>query len=85
MRYRKRLNANIRAELARRDLLQVDVARTLGMSQKNVSARFTGKTEWKFVELLALSQQWELPLATLIDGTEDGPFEANGDLKAVTA
>ena len=79
MRYRKRLNANIRAEVARRDLLQVDVAQALNMSQKNISARFTGKTEWKFVELLALSQHLDIDLSAFLDGTEDQPFESSED------
>lgn len=85
MRYMKQVRANILAEMGRRELRQADVAEILGQSQKNVSRRLHGAVDWKLGELLMLSVTWSIPIATLLAGTEEDPFEPNGDPKAVDA
>lgn len=77
MRYKKRVRANIMAEMGRRELRQADVARLLDTSQKNVSRRLHGEVDWKLGELLRLSQAWEIELATLLDGAEAEPFASS--------
>ncbi|SMY13276.1 helix-turn-helix domain-containing protein [Brevibacterium jeotgali] len=77
MGYKKRVRANIMAEMGRRELRQADVARLLDTSQKNVSRRLHGEVDWKLGELLRLSQAWEIELATLLDGAEAEPFPSN--------
>lgn len=77
MGYKKRVRANIMAEMGRRELRQADVARLLDTSQKNVSRRLHGEVDWKLGELLRLSQAWEIELATLLDGTEAEPFPSS--------
>lgn len=83
MRYMKQVRANILAEMGRRELRQADVAEILGQSQKNVSRRLHGIVDWKLGELLRLSVAWSIPISTLLAGTEEDPFELNGDPKAV--
>jgi len=77
MRYKKRVRANIMAEMGRRELRQADVARLLDTSQKNVSRRLHGEVDWKLGELLRLCQAWEIELATLLDGAEAEPFASS--------
>lgn len=77
MGYKKRVRANIMAEMGRRELRQADVARLLDTSQKNVSRRLHGEVDWKLGELLRLSQAWEIELATLLDGAEAEPFPSS--------
>ncbi|WP_101574880.1 helix-turn-helix domain-containing protein [Brevibacterium sp. 239c] len=85
MRYSKQVRANVMAEMGRRELRQMDVAEILKISQNNVSRRLHGAVDWKLGELLRLAQVWEIPLATLLNGTEDDPFAPNGEAKAVEA
>lgn len=85
MRYSKQVRANVLAEMGRRELRQSDVALVLGTSQKNVSRRLHGDVDWKLGELLRLAEAWELPLATVLAGADDRPFEPNGDPRVVAA
>lgn len=85
MKYRKQLSANIRAEMARHDQNQADIARLLGVTQPQVSKRLHGHQEWRFGELLKLAATWDIDLSTLTQGTEDRPFDENGPVKEVAA
>lgn len=83
MRYTKLLRANILAEMGRRELRQADVAEILSTSQRSVSKRMTGDTDWRVGDVLHLAQAWDIPVATLLAGIEDDPFAPNGGSKAV--
>lgn len=79
--------ANIRAEMGRRNLNQKDVAPLLGPSYKqpHISRRLNGRQDWAFGELMKLSQAWEISITALIAGTDENPFEENGEVEAVTS
>lgn len=83
MRYTRVVRANILAEMGRRELRQSDVAAILHTSQRSVSKRMTGETDWRIGDLLQLAQAWSIPIATLLDGVEDDPFAVNGASAAV--
>ncbi|MGO0603283.1 helix-turn-helix domain-containing protein [Brevibacterium linens] len=85
MRYTRQVRANVLAEMGRRELKQGDVAQILNTSQRSVSKRMTGDTDWRIGDLLRLAQAWDIPIATLLQGTEDDPFAPNGDPKPVGA
>ncbi|GAA4828306.1 helix-turn-helix domain-containing protein [Garicola koreensis] len=85
MRYSKQVRANVLAEMGRRELRQSDVALVLDTSQKNVSRRLHGDVDWKLGELLKLAETWDLPLATILAGADNNPFEPNDDPKVVAA
>lgn len=71
--------------MGRRELRQSDVALVLDTSQKNVSRRLHGDVDWKLGELLKLAEAWDLPLATILAGADNNPFEPNDDPKVVAA
>lgn len=48
--------ANVRAELARRDMTQTQAALKLGISKQAMSSKLNGKTAFTLVELGSLSQ-----------------------------
>ena len=58
--------ANVRAELARRQLRQGEVAEHLGMTQRAVSRRVRGEVEWNGEQLRLLAQLFEIPVSTLL-------------------
>jgi len=47
--------ANVRAEMARRQVRQVTLAQRLGLSQAAISRRINGETEFSVAELLAVA------------------------------
>ena len=61
--------ANVRAELARRRLTGVAVARELGLTQPAMSRRLTGDVPFTAVEVWRLSQILDVPIESLFNGT----------------
>jgi transcriptional regulator with XRE-family HTH domain len=47
--------ANIRAEAARRGVLQSQIAAALGLSQSGISGRYRGRIEWSLNEIEAVA------------------------------
>lgn len=66
---------NVRAETARRGILQSDLADGLGMSRMAVSDRFRGRTPWTVDELAMVAEMLGVPLAVLLERSEGTPVE----------
>ena len=64
MRYTRQVRANVLAEMGRRELKQGDVAQILNTSQRSVSKRMTGDTDWRIGDLLRLAQAWDIPIGS---------------------
>lgn len=62
----KALAANIRAELARADKTQADLAAVLGLSQAAVSRRLAGRTPMDIPELEVVADWLDVSLAQLL-------------------
>jgi transcriptional regulator with XRE-family HTH domain len=58
--------ANVRAEMARRSVRQVALAKHLGLSQAAVSRRVNGETEFSVAELLAVAELLGVSAASLL-------------------
>lgn len=61
-----RVTAEVRAEAARRGATQEEVAQILGISQTQVSRRFTGQIDFAVGELVRLAEAWEIPFTRLL-------------------
>lgn len=61
------VTANIRAELARRDLRQPDLATALNMHPMSVSKRMTGQVGWSIDEVQAAADWFGIPLVALLE------------------
>lgn len=57
---------NVRAEMARRRVTQMALARQIGLSQSAVSARLKGKTPFDINELCLIASVLDVPLAALL-------------------
>lgn len=67
---RASIGANVRAELARRGIPQVEISRIIGISQRQVSERILGRVGFEVRELLLIAKELEVPfdrLASLDD------------------
>lgn len=62
----ERTGANVRAEMARRGLSQIELAQQLGMSQSMLSYRLSGKTVFNIDELTRVAAALEVPLTALV-------------------
>lgn len=60
------LIATLRAELARRELTQSDLAETLGISRAGITDRFKGRTSITVDELILIAERLDLPVADLL-------------------
>lgn len=60
---------NVRAEMARRNVRQIALAKHLGLSQAAVSRRVNGETDFSVSELLAVAALLEVTPAALLDAT----------------
>lgn len=58
--------STVRAELARRDKTQADLAAVLHLSTAAVSRRLSGQVPWDLVELDATARFLGLPVSALI-------------------
>jgi len=58
--------ANIKAEMARRDLTLADIAQVLGISVQSTSQRLLGKTPLRVDELLTLAAYFGVTASELL-------------------
>jgi transcriptional regulator with XRE-family HTH domain len=66
------LSATIRAELARRDLKQRDLAEALGMTTASISRRLSGKAgDWTVSEVESVARFLGVPFVELFDVATD--------------
>lgn len=75
---RASIGANVRAELARRGIPQVEISRIIGISQRQVSARILGQVGFEAKELLLIAKELGVPveqLASLNDLAAAAPVE----------
>lgn len=61
------LEATIRAEMARRGVLQKDVAAVLGISVQGISERLNGHTRITVDELVKIAALLQVPISNLVD------------------
>lgn len=64
------VGANVRAELARRDRSQADLARAIGVSQSGISKRLRGVIAFDVNELTDIARFLDVPLSDLLAGPE---------------
>lgn len=64
---REIVGANVRAEMARRNVRQGAVAKALGISQPSVSARLSGATPFDVDELRTVADLLGVGLCSLFD------------------
>ena len=58
--------ANVRAELARKQITQIEVAARLGVSRQNVAQRLNGRVDFRVGELIAIAGLLDIPVADLL-------------------
>lgn len=63
------LNVEIRVLLLRHNLSLTDLARIIGVSQPQVSARLRGDVVWRIDELWALADRIGVPVAAILAPT----------------
>lgn len=61
-----RTGANVKAEMARAGIGQVQLAARLGLSQTAVSSRLRGVVAFNVDELAAVARVLEVPVSTLV-------------------
>lgn len=64
------IGRNIRAEMVRRGIRQVDLAQTLGMLQSSLSARLSGRIAFDVNELHAVAEALGMPACELLSGSK---------------
>lgn len=64
---REEIAANVRAEMARRQVTQRQIADTIGKSQAAVSSRMTGESHFRIHELQQIAAFLEVPIGKLIE------------------
>lgn len=62
----ERVGANVRAELARRNITQTDLANHLGLGVASMSGRINGRIPIDVNELAAIAAYLETPTTTLL-------------------
>lgn len=65
----QRVAATVRAELARKQIKQRDLAATLGVSTNQTSERLAGRIHFRLDELEAVAELLDVPVAYLL-GTD---------------
>lgn len=73
MRLNDRVAAEVRAELARRQMTQQDLAAIVGMSQASVSERLRGKTMFTLDDIERFATALEVHPAVFLDATPNRP------------
>ena len=58
--------ANVRAELARRSIRQVDVAERLQVSRQNVAQRLKGSVDFRVGELISIADMLGITISELV-------------------
>ena len=69
------VGANVRAEMARRRVLQADLAKHLELPQTAISHRVRGEVPWDINELVAAAELLGVNIAVLLDGVDVVPAE----------
>lgn len=64
----------VRAELARRQISQVDLAKTIGVTRAYLKRRLAGQTAWSANDLAAIAHAIGVTIASLV-----GPVDARLD------
>lgn len=64
----KSVAAEVRAELARRNIGRTETAERLGISRTALWSRLRGETPFGLAELAALAEWWGVPLAQFLPG-----------------
>lgn len=59
---RRRIAANVRAEVARRGVSQSALAELLGMNQAGISRRLSGRIDFSASEIAALAEYLSVPV-----------------------
>lgn len=62
----QRTGANVKAEMARRDVTQAALAAELGMSQSMLHYRLTGRVVFNVEELARIAAVLEVPVTALL-------------------
>lgn len=62
-----RVGANVRAEMARRNLTQAAVAEQLNITQQKLSRCISGKQPFRVCELADVAQVLDVPVCVLLD------------------
>lgn len=60
--------ANIRAEMARQNKTQADLAELLGVTRQSVSRRMVGQVDFGISELTTIAEFLDVPIADLLGG-----------------
>jgi transcriptional regulator with XRE-family HTH domain len=63
---RATIGANVRAEMARRGVPQIVIARVIGRAQQQVSERLNGRIDFGATELLQIARHLDVPLDRLM-------------------
>jgi transcriptional regulator with XRE-family HTH domain len=64
------ISSNVRAEMARAGVTQVQLGAHLGMAQSAISKRLKGDTPWRVDELQRVAAYLDIPLSTLLPERE---------------
>lgn len=60
------VSAEIRAEIARRNITKAQLAQLLGWGPMKLSRRINGETEWTVAEVHEIAQALEIPTVQLV-------------------
>jgi transcriptional regulator with XRE-family HTH domain len=66
---------NVRAEMARRNKSQADIAQQLGITRQGISRRLLGRTPFDVDEIAAIARYLNVPVGVLF-GTDDAKASA---------
>lgn len=69
----ERVAANVRAEMARNNATQTDLAEVLDLPQSSISARVRGRVPFRLDEIELLSAFLDVPLSELIPSEDVTP------------
>ena len=64
------IGANVRAEMARRNVSQTTLAAALGITQAGISKRIRGQVPFTIDQLVKIAAALDVPLATLTEGVD---------------
>lgn len=82
---RASIGANVRAEMARRNIPQIKIASIIGVSQRQISERLLGRVGFEVKELLQISKELDVPLDRLASLDDLEALAASADESVVGA
>lgn len=62
----QRIAANVRAELARKQVTQADIAERLHFSRAAIGRRTSGHVDFKITELYVIAEMLDVPVSALL-------------------